>query len=215
MKEDLMKIARRLAILAGLVMCGLAPDCPPDNSFRRQACCGDRNPTPPVPVHFSQQIATNAGDVPVELQRCRANLDEITAITISGDLVGCAGSESDVTFLNLTVAFTTDSNRCPGGSLGIRTPTVTLTDVRYRNNMRFGSPACVSNSSVTGYTFFTTDPAFATLFATSGPQTLLPILDRYVLGWGATIPARPSSPPSPATCPPRPILGGTTSRCPG
>jgi hypothetical protein len=210
-----MKIARRLAILAGLVMCGLALECPPDSSFRRQACCGDRNATPPVAVSFSQQIATNAGDVPVELQqqRCGTNLEEITAITISGTLVGCAGSNSEVSFPTLIVDFTMDGARCGVG--GVRHPRVTITNLVYTNRIDFTTLACVRTSAVNvGYTFFTADPGFATLFASGGPQTLLPILDRYVLGWGASIPAIPSSPPAPATCPPRPTLGGTTSRCP-
>lgn len=208
-----MKIARRLAILAVLVLCGIAPDCHRDNSFpRRLVCCG----TPAATVAFTQQLATNAGEVPVEIHGCGPNGDEITAIGISGRLVGCVGSDSDVTFPDLTVQFT--MRRCDGNPNTRPPPEVTFTNVHYTSHIPSGTPACVSTSQVNapgvggpGYDFHTDDPGFAALFARSGPQTLLPILDRYVLGWAESIPARSTAP---AVCPPRPRLGGTTSRCP-
>lgn len=208
-----MKTVRSLAILAGLVLCGMAPACPPDNSFPRNlACCGNRDRRPMVAVPFSQQISRNAGEVPVELRGCRPSGEEIMAISIlSGSTVaGCVGADNAVLFQNLNVQFT--MRRCDANPV-TRTTIVTFTNVFYTATIRLDlSPACVSNDWSVHYDTFDThgDAGFYLLFQT-GPQTLAPILDRYVLGWVASIPA---SPPSPATCPPRPRLGGTTSHCP-
>lgn len=160
------------------------------------------------------QIATGPDQVPRELQDCRSRNEEITAITIvEGELAGCTGDERlGVIFSRLVLEFTTDGARCPGGVRGARPATVTLTNVSYNGRVRRDvTPNCVEDSSVTfgSRDFFTTDARFATLFATQGPQTVLPILDRFMLGW-ATLPQN--------TCPPFPTFAGITpggsSRCP-
>jgi len=217
-----MRIAFRRVILAGLVLSVIAfTACLlTRRDTRRRACCGDSAHTPPLAsVSFTQQISTRADEVPVELQGCGSNREEITAIAISGTLAGCVdNSSARVTFPNLVLDFRTSGVRCQGTQGVIAHRLVTLTNVQYTATIESGSSlGCMRNSSVaTVYTFHSDDPGFATLFATRGPQTLLPILDRYVLGWLASIPVPPPSPsPTPTTtCPPAPTFGGTTTRCP-
>lgn len=181
----------------------------------RPGCCGDQSDPHRFSSSLNHQIATRADEVPVELQGCGVNREEITAIRINGTLAGCVnGSSADVTFPTLTVFFTTDAARCQGTPGAMPPRVVTLRNVKYTGTIRSGSPpACISNSSVTWDTFSSDDPGFHTLFLTKGPQTLLPILDRFALTWLAAIPRAVPSPVSPF-CPPFPVLAGTTSRCP-
>jgi hypothetical protein len=169
------------------------------------SCCGSLQ----NPVRIFQQIAARADEVPIELQGCGSNREEITAITINGTLEGCSTVRrgSRLHFLTLDVEFTTSAARCQGTQGDIPHRLVTLTNVVYSGSVMAGPPACVNGSSVdvTRYRFETHDPAFAALFATRGPQTLLPILDRFALGWATS---------APMTCPPGPIVRGSTSRCP-
>jgi hypothetical protein len=178
-----------------LIGCPLARELPP--------CCGN-----PRAMRAFQQIASRAEEVPVELQHCKVNNEEITAISINGLLTGCANLTrgARMTFTSLDVEFTTNGGGCQGSTQGVRAHRlVTLTNVLYTASIQNSSPACVRNSSVTFDNFFSRDPQFTTLFTTAGPQTLLPILDRYALGWAGSLPR---------TCPPTPTLGGTRSRCP-
>jgi hypothetical protein len=159
-------------------------------------------------VRIFQQIATRADEVPIELQGCGANREEITAITINGTLEGCSTIRrgSRLNFLTLDVEFTTSAARCPGTQGEILHRLVSLTNVVYNGQVVAGPPACVSSSRVNAtYRFESHDPAFATLFATRGPQTLLPILDRLALGWATA---------TPMVCPPAPIVRGSVARCP-
>jgi len=190
-----------MLILTGIafIACTLTHEPPP--------CCGNLGATPPLRVRATQQIATSANEVPVELQGCGTNREEITAIAINGTLAGCStvSRGARMVFPTLDVEFTTSGARCQGTQGQLAHRLVTLTNVVYTASIQPGPPACVRNSAVTGYTFESHDPGFTTLFTTAGPQTLLPILDRYALGWATSIPR---------TCPPTPTLGGTTSRCP-
>jgi hypothetical protein len=113
------------------------------------------------------------------------------------------------------VFFTTNGARCPGSTQGeMPGRAVALTNVRYTGTIRSGSPpACIINSTVSWDRFSTEDQGYGLLFQRAGPQTLAPILDRFVLTWLAAIPRPVSSPVSPF-CPPFPRLAGTTSRCP-
>lgn len=214
-----MRITFRKVMLAGFVLFGFSlVSCNLVHPLAPSTCCGDPRSTPPVSIRFSQQIATRVEEVPVELQGCGANHEEITAISIHGTLAACVSvSGSTMKFPDLVVDFTTSGARCGGSQAVITGRSVSLTDVNYTNTIRSNRPpSCVIGSSVTWNIFNSADPGFATLFATRGPQTLLPILDRYVLGWLASIP-RPSptvSPSPPPTCPPVPTFGGATSRCP-
>jgi hypothetical protein len=207
-----MQITLRCLIFAALV---LFMACPPSISPPRPGCCGDPNSMPPRTVIFSQYIATRADEVPVELQGCGVNREEIKAIWIHGALAGCVdGSGVAVTFPNLVVDFTTSAVRCQGTQGELPQRSVVLRNVKYTASIQSGSsPACVSSSVVTWDSFDSLDPGFHTLFLTRGPQTMLPILDSYALGWAASIPSPVPSPP-PVFCPPTPTLGGTTSRCP-
>jgi hypothetical protein len=182
----------------------------------RPGCCGDLNSPGTTSVAFSHQIATSADEVPVELQRCGFNNEEITAIRINGTLAGCVnGSSADVIFTRLNVFFTTNGARCPGSTQGeLPGRVVALINVKYTGTIRSGSPpACISNSIVTWDRAGSEDPGYEALFRNAGPQTLAPILDRFVLTWLAAV-ARPNPSPVSVFCPPFPRLAGTTSRCP-
>jgi hypothetical protein len=147
------------------------------------------------------QIAGRADQVPIELQfgGCPVHGEEVTAIEIDGEIMGCAEESSSITFRNLHIKFTTDKARC--GMQGVRTPDVFLTDVVYdTGHIRITeTPPCVAGSSVTNYKIDSiVDSGFHTLFVTNGGATLRPILDHLMLRWA-------SSPPG--TCPPSPNLG--------
>jgi hypothetical protein len=201
-----MRVALRRLLLPTLVPIGIACMACPLTRVP-PPCCGNLDRTPPVRVRATQQIATRAEEVPIELQGCKANHEEITAIALNGTLAGCStvSRGARMVFPTLDVEFTTDSARCQGTQGLLAHRLVTLTNVVYSASIQPGPPACISNSSVTGYTFESHDPGFTALFTTAGPQTLLPILDRYALGWASSLPR---------TCPPTPTFGGTTSRCP-
>jgi len=186
------------------------------------ACCGARTaPIAPSPAAGGGSanccttqtsfgpitIAASADQVPVELQRCGAHGDEISAIVVSGKLSGCANVTSDIVFSTLTVDFTTDRSRCVG--TGTHRATVELTNVHYTGNLRlFVTPRCVADSWVDPFGFSTADPGFNTLFLTNGRGTVGPILDSLVLRWAIS---------SPPTCPPSVVFGtslGNRARCP-
>lgn len=172
-------------------------------------CCGNRSSTT-ARVVFSATIAPSTNQVPRELQGCGVNREEITAITISGTLAGCVGTDTaGVTFPRLLVAFTTDSARC-GGRQGVLNRTVALTNVQYTGAFLLGaSPACIRSSSITYDTATSTDWQFNTLFVTRGRETLTPILDSFALNWATSNPS--------VTCPIALTFSGATgatSRCP-
>jgi hypothetical protein len=192
-----------LPILATVAL--LSAGCPLTHLPR--SCCGNLGAMPPLAIRITEQIATRADEVPAELQGCGFNFEEITAITLNGTFAGCptVARGARMIFPSLDVEFTTDGARCRGGRGRIAHRLVTLTHVVYNATLDAGPPPCVRTSSVTDYTFESHDPGFNTLFTTAGPQTLLPILDRYALAWATT---------PPMTCPPAPRISANTSRCP-
>jgi hypothetical protein len=158
-----------------------------------QPCCGDRN-SATARVAFSATVAPTSSEVPAALFGCGFNREEITAITMSGTVAGCVGpGSSEVTFPRLVLTFTTDSARC-GGTQGILNRTVTLTNVRYTNQLRWNSgPTCIRESTISYDTAGSADPQFNTLFVTHGRETLEPIIDRFVFSWAFSNP--------PVSCP--------------
>lgn len=210
-----MRITLSLIILIGPI---LFLGCPPSNTQQPNlTCCGDLSASPFQTVDIpSVEISANADQVPVELIGCGFYDKEISRIVIDGKLAGCADSLNDtepevkIKFSQLNVIFTTrGGNRCSGSEVPVTHEPVVLQNVVYRYNIkRFSSPRCVSWSEVSWGSSYSNDRAYNTLFQLRGPQTLLPILDRYVLGWIASIPTEGG------VCPPRPIFGGTVSRCP-
>ena len=213
-----MQITLRYIMSAGFFLFGVTLiSCPPSNTVppRNPPCCGDRTRTPPVTVNIPPvEIASFANQVPIELQGCGINGDEITVIAIDGTLAGCAFKQGEafITFPQLNVTFTT--SRCDGLRTGPqRHEPVVLLNVIYKYEIQAGSsPPCVRSSEVSWGSSYSNDPGFNTLFHSPlGPQTLLPILDTYVLAWVASVPARPST--ATTVCPPRPIFNGTRSRC--
>jgi len=211
-----MRITLSLIILIGPIL--FLGGCPPSNTRQpNHTCCGDLSASPFHTVDIpSVEISANAGQVPVELIGCGFYGKEISRIVIDGKLAGCAASlgetepETKIKFSQLNVIFTTSGgDRCSGSHVSVTHEPVELQNVEYRYNIRrFSSPPCVSWSAVSWGSSYSNDPAYHTLFQLRGPQTLLPILDRYVLGWIASIPTEG------AVCPPRPIFSGTVSRCP-
>lgn len=165
-------------------------------------CCRELTEFGPI------QIAASADQVPVELQKCGSNKEEITAIAIRGKLSGCA-ERGDMTFSDLQIDFTTEGTvRC--GGQGMRTSIVYLNNVSYSSTPRLAqTPPCVANSAVTRFGITRIDDVgFHTLFTLNGGDTLRPILNNLLLRWA-------SSPQG--TCPPSPVLGtspGNTSACP-
>jgi hypothetical protein len=210
-----MQITLRYLISAGVFLFGaVSISCPPSNTVppRNPPCCGDRTRTPQLTVNIPPvEIASVANQVPDGLRGCKPSGDEILSIAIEGRLAGCALSQGEafITFQQLSVTFTT--GRCEGMRRGSqRHEPVILLNVIYKYEIQAGSsPPCVRSSEVTWASYHTNDPGYNTLFLTQGPQTMLPILDTYVLAWVAST-ARPSTP---TVCPPRPIFSGTRSRC--
>ena len=207
-----MQTTQRWLTLVGIMLIALLSiACP--NSVSPSPCCGDPNNAATTSVAFSSIIASNANQVPQELQGCGVNHEEIIAIEISGRLSGCLQTNSvGLTFPNLQVDFTTSGMRCNGPPADRPQRRVLLVDVKYTGDPRAHlSPACIQSSSVDFMPLISSgeDPDFMRLFATRGPQTLLPILDRFVLGWATSNPA--------VTCPVSLTFAGatgTTSRCP-
>ena len=105
---------------------------------------------------------------------------------------------------SLALFFTLDGARCQG-TPGPVPRRVDLENVTYTASIRRGPPLCIAESSVTYTRFESSNPAFAMLFATRGPQTLTPVLDRFALGWLSA---------GLMTCPPNPIPVGVVTRCP-
>ncbi len=200
-----MRITLSCAMFVAFTLFG---NCGGTDSTPRPGFCGDQN-NALTAVDFSSDIATRADQVPIELQGCGLNREEITAIRIVGRVSGCVdGTQAGLTFPTLTVIFTTDAARCQGSQGLLPNRSVTMTNVKYTASISSGSsPACIGSSFVTWIQFQTNDPAYSSLFQLRGPQTMLPILDRFALGWAASV-------PSSASCPPVPIFGGTTARCP-
>src|ERR1043165_1217716 len=96
-------------------------------------CCG----TTARPRRIFQQIATRPEEVPIELQGCGTNREEITAITINGTLEGCStvSRGAKLQFTTLDVEFTTSGARCQGGQGTIPHRLVTLTNVLYLSDV--------------------------------------------------------------------------------
>ena len=146
-------------------------------------CCG--NLARGVAHRVTPVISANASEVPIELQGCGVNREEITDIRLNGRFEGCVSLEDGARFVfpMLSVEFTTDGARCQGTPGLRRFRRVDLENVRYTASIRRGPPLCVAESSVTFDRFSSPDAAFANLFATAGAQTLVPVLDRFALGW--------------------------------
>jgi hypothetical protein len=199
-----------LLILAALALfqlpCGSRTGLTTPTPTPIQPCCG-RNENG-ARITFGTFLADNTSEVPVELLGCGVNSDQITGIQMSGQMAGCASMDrAEVVFTPLVVKFTTAA--CIGNAPPLAERAVALRDVQYTANLRLDlSPPCVQSSSVQFPPPEGSDPAFTTLFRTRGSDTLLPILDRFVLAWASSNPR--------VTCP----FGltftgvrGITSRC--
>jgi hypothetical protein len=158
-------------------------------------------------VRIFPQISTRADEVPIELQGCGFNQEEIVAINLDGHFSGCSSvpDGARMAFPDLKVEFSTDGARCGAVHGRLDHRPVFLHNVVYTASMRPGPPPCIVSSTVTfDRDFDSRDPAIANLFAAQGVRTLTPILDRYALGWANDALRH---------CPPEPVFVGVRSRC--
>jgi hypothetical protein len=213
MKIDAMHAARRWSLIFGIALLAVAAgSCgartglwTPDVTGGGGCCIGGVNTFPRPTVQIAAQIMRNPGEIP-ELAGCGTHGEEITEIRILGPIGGCvSGLSSSVVFPTLTVLFKMSSGRC-GGRIAEHESAVHLTEVAYNASYRFTTPACIVSSSVSWSGFDSRDPGFMRLFSLRGPETLRPILDRFLLTTAEMAGTR--------QCPATMLAPRTVTRCP-